>query len=205
MFGFGKASFNPGRFDAAWDRYVRAIAAGHSAFARYLAPGSPAADIDAAQAAIKLTFPADLRHLLTRHAGSIDGYQVLPGWELFSPARIADEWKIWKELRRDEFVPDNIRCAPEGPIRGDEWWRLGWIPFCGDGGGNHLCLDMEPAPGGQAGQVISMWHDDPARVLIAGSLTEFIEIIARDAEAGLLAWDEKWGGVAAADGEDPET
>lgn len=197
MFGFGKKPFDPKRFDAAWDRYVRAITAGHPDFPGYFAAGSPAADIDAAEKTIKLTFPADLRHLLSRHAGSVDGHQVLPGWELFSPARIVDEWKIWEELRRDEFVPDSITCDPEGPIKGDEWWRLGWIPFCGDGGGNHLCLDMDPARGGQAGQVISMWHDDSARVLIAGSLTEFIEIIAKDAEGGLLAWDEDWGGVTA--------
>ena len=42
-----------------------------------------------------------------------------------------------------------------------------------------------------------MWHDDAARALIAGSLTEFIEIIATDAENGLLAWNEEWGGVQA--------
>lgn len=197
MFGSGKKPFDPKRFDAAWDRYVRAIAAKHPAFPGYLAPGASAADIDAAGRAIGNAFPDDLRHLLLKHGGSLESWQVLPGWELFSPARIVDEWKVWEELRRDEFVPDGLACAPEGPIKSDEWWRLGWIPFCGDGGGNHLCLDMDPDGGGHAGQVISMWHDDPARVLIAGSLTEFIEIIAKDAEVGLLTWDEDWGGVTA--------
>ena len=43
-----------------------------------------------------------------------------------------------------------------------------------------------------------MWHDAPERQLIAPSLTEFIEIIAKDAEAGELVWDEEWGGVYAA-------
>ena len=102
-----------------------------------------------------------------------------------------------EDLRRTEFVPDGIACEPEGPIKPDEWWRLGWIPFCGDGGGNHLCVDVDPARGGNPGQVISMWHDDGARALIARSLTDFIEILARDAESGAIAWDAAWGGVQA--------
>ena len=204
MFGLGKKPFDPERFDDAWTRYVRAISAKHPAFTAYFVAGAPAADIDAAGRVIGNAFPDDLRHLLLKHAGSLDGRQVLPGWELFSPARIVDEWKIWEKLRRDEFVPDGLDCAPEGPIKGDEWWRLGWIPFSGDGGGNHLCLDMDPARGGKAGQVISMWHDDATRALIARSLTEFIEIIARDAENGLLAWDEEWGGVTAPTDAPPE-
>lgn len=197
MFGLGKKPFDPARFDAAWNRYVGAIKAGHPAFRTYFAAGASEAQIAAAEAALKHKLPPDLRHLLMRHAGSVDERQVLPGWMLFSPERIVDEWRIWEELRRDQFVPEGYDCTPEGPIKGGEWWRLGWIPFCGDGGGNHLCVDLDPPPKGRRGQVISMWHDDAARALIAGSLTEFIEIIATDAENGLLAWNEEWGGVYA--------
>lgn len=197
MFGLGKKPFDPARFDAAWQRYVSAIEKGHGPFRSYLAPGASEAEIAEAERALKLRFPADLRHLLSKHAGSLDEQQILPGWMLFSPQRIVDEWRIWEELRRDQFVPDGYTCEPDGPIKGDEWWRLGWIPFTGDGGGNHLCLDVDPPPKGRSGQVISMWHDDPARALIAGSLTEFIEIIARDAENCVIAWDAEWGGIQA--------
>ncbi len=62
----------------------------------------------------------------------------------------------------------------------------GSIGFSGDGGGNNLCIDMEPAEGGMVGQVITMWHDDATRNLIAPSLTGFIEIIAEDFEDGAL-------------------
>lgn len=195
MLGFGKKPFDPARFDAAWERYVRAIETGHADFRSYFAPGAAEDQIAAAEQALGLRFSADLRHLLLKHAGSVDERQVLPGWELFSPDRIVREWRIWEELRRDEFVPDGLACEPDGPIKGDEWWRLGWIPFCGDGGGNHLCLDVDPPSKGMSGQVISMWHDDPSRVLIADSLTEFIELIAKDAEGGGLFWDEDRDGV----------
>jgi cell wall assembly regulator SMI1 len=187
-------TFDPNRFDVAWERYVCAIEKTHPAFRRYLGQGASEADIQAAEAATKATFPDDLRHLLKRHAGSIDAF-ALPGWELFGPARIADEWAVWEELRRTQFVPEGYDCEPNGPIKGDEWWRLGWIPFCGDGGGNHLCIDLDPADGGTAGQVISMWHDMANRDMAASSLTDFIEIIAADAEAGHLVWDEEMGGV----------
>ena len=94
-------------------------------------------------------------------------------------------------------VAAGMRWNAQSCIKGDEWWRLPWIPFCGDGGGNHLCVDMEPAEGGINGQVITMWHNDARRELIAKSLTEFIEIIAGDFERGALIWDEEWGGVYA--------
>ena len=46
-----------------------------------------------------------------------------------------------------------------------------------------------------------MWHDAGERQLIAMSLTEFIEIIVADAEAGDLVWSDEWGGVYVPDAE----
>ena len=86
-------------------------------------------------------------------------------------------------------------CTPNGAIKGDEWWRLQWIPFCGDGGGNHLCLDMDPPAGGTKGQIITMWHDTDGRDIVGKSLTDFISIIAGDIEKGNLVWNEDWGGI----------
>jgi len=188
------AGFDASRFDRAWARYLAAGARVHPQFKSYLAAGASEAEISASEQAVACEFPADLRYLLTLHNGS-NLYQVLPGWELFSADRISDEWSVWSELYDDQFKPDGYDCAPTGPIRGDEWWRLRWIPFCGDGGGNHLCVDMEPADGGAVGQVITMWHDAPNRDVAAMSLTELIEKLADDLEAGVLTWDEDRDGV----------
>jgi cell wall assembly regulator SMI1 len=190
------SSFDPARFDAAWKRYVDAATRAHAAFPTYLAPGASEDEVAAAEIAVKCAFPADLRHLLKLHNGSNE-HQVLPGWELFPTERIADEWTVWADLYHSEFKPDGFDCEPNGPIRGDEWWRLKWIPFCGDGGGNHLCVDMEPPAKGTLGQVITMWHDDASREVAAPSLTELIELLADDFEAGLLTWDDEMGGVYA--------
>jgi cell wall assembly regulator SMI1 len=190
-------SFDPARFDAAWRRYVAAAVASHAAFPSYLHSGAAEEEIAATERAIEASLPQDLRHLLKLHNGSEHGLFVLPRWELFSASRIADEWSIWADLYHSQFKPEGYTSDPSGPVQGDEWWRLKWIPFCGDGGGNHLCVDLDPAPGGTTGQVITMWHDSPERDFIASSLTEFVEIIADDFERGELRWDEEWGGVYA--------
>jgi cell wall assembly regulator SMI1 len=191
--------FDPKRLENAWARYIAKATEAHTPFTTYLKDGATTNQIGSAERAVSCEFPADLRQLLSLHNGSAE-YHVLPGWELFSAERIADEWKVWEDLYRTQLKPENYHCEPRGPIKGDEWWRLRWIPFCGDGGGNHLCVDMEPAEGGVRGQVITMWHDDARRELIANSLTEFIEIIADDFQRGALTWDEEWGGVYESNG-----
>ncbi len=188
--------FDARRFDEAWRRYVVQATKAHSGFMSHLHRGAAPEQIATAEHAIGSSFPPDLRHLLAKHDGS-DDVSVLPGWSLYSAHRIVREWMIWDDLRRKEFKPENLGCEPIGPVRGDEWWRRDWIPFCGDGGGNHLCVDMDPAFGGTVGQVITMWHDDPRRELIAYSLTDFVELIASDFAQGKLIWDDEWGGVYA--------
>lgn len=192
-------TFDPKRLEAAWKRYVAKATELYPPFADHLEPGAAPEDIAAAERAVKCSFPPDLRALLGLCNGTPE-FQALPGWELFSAERIVDEWNIWEDLYRTQFKPDNYRCEPEGPIRGDEWWRLRWIPFTGDGGGNHLCVDMDPPPEGVAGQVITMWHDDDQRVRVAASLTEFLEIIAGDLEQGNLVWDDAWESFREPDG-----
>ena len=125
--------FDAGRFDEACCRYVTPLIEQHPAFVSYFAAGAAPEQLDACEAAIACNLPPDLRHLLSRHNGA--DAQVLPGWELFSAERIVEEWRVWEELYHDQFKPDGYDCEPTGPVRSDEWWRLKWIPFCGDGGG----------------------------------------------------------------------
>jgi cell wall assembly regulator SMI1 len=185
-------AFDQKRLEAAWKRYVSLATQAYPAFGEELRPGASAEEIAAAEKAIGCDFPSDLRALLRLCNGTSE-IQALPGWMLFSAERIVDEWRIWEDLYRTQFKPDGYDCEPEGPIRGDEWWRLRWIPFTGDGGGNHLCVDMAPPANGAIGQVITMWHDDGARVRIATSITECIEMMANDIEQGRLVWDDEWG------------
>jgi cell wall assembly regulator SMI1 len=48
-----------------------------------------------------------------------------------------------------------------------------------DGCGNHHVIDLAPAPGGIRGQLLSLWHDDDPRQVVAES---FLAWLAADAE-----------------------
>lgn len=180
--------------DAAWDAYAGAMAGPCPDFLRRLAPGAAETEIAAAERSIGRRLPADLRRLLARHAGSGDVFAV-PGFALFGPDGIAGEWAIWEALRLAEFEPGGYTSTPVGPVRGDAWWRPDWVPFAGDFTGNHLCVDLDPAPGGAVGQVIHFLHDDDRRTWLAPSLAAFLAELAAGARAGRIVWDEAWGGA----------
>jgi len=190
------APFDTDALTAAWARYVSKATSLHAPFRDLLQPGASAAQIAERETKIDCALTDDLRHLLSLNNGQTHGEFCLPGWELFPATRIVDEWSVWSELYHSQFKPEGYTSdgAGEG-IQKDEWFRLKWIPFCGDGGGNHLCLDMDPDKDGQVGQIITMWHDMDERVVVAPSLTDFIETIAADIEAGELVWNEEWGGI----------
>jgi cell wall assembly regulator SMI1 len=40
------------------------------------------------------------------------------------------------------------------------------------------CLDLAPDTGGRAGQIIVVRHEQTARPLVAGSLTEWLDLLA---------------------------
>jgi cell wall assembly regulator SMI1 len=59
----------------------------------------------------------------------------------------------------------------------DAWWDPGWISIASDGGGDSVCIDLHPATGGTAGQVILMNHENGFRPRLAGSFTELLSLL----------------------------
>jgi cell wall assembly regulator SMI1 len=80
----------------------------------------------------------------------------------------------------------------------EDIWNSRWIPFASDESGNFLCVDYDPAKGGDIGQVI-LWASDPPYVeVIAPSFRAWLEQFANDLEAGKYKWDaedESWSRV----------
>ena len=99
--------------------------------------------------------------------GEFDGtFQLLPLDEIDS------EWAMWKELvDGGEFT--GTTSDPDKGIR-DDWWNTGWIPFAANGGGDSICLDLNPAKEGRMGQVITMNHETSERRLLANSFAEWL-------------------------------
>ena len=72
--------------------------------------------------------------------------------------------------------PGNIQST--GPVRPlyahDAWWPFTVIY----GSSHHHCIDLDPAPGGDVGQVIVVSMKDDRRTVIAPSLDAFLERLA---------------------------
>lgn len=69
----------------------------------------------------------------------------------------------------DEDWADSKSKCYEG-VKGERWYEPWWIPFTNDGGGDALCVDMNPGSGGHAGQVIAWYHDASDRSVVAPSI-----------------------------------
>jgi cell wall assembly regulator SMI1 len=149
-----------------WDRVHTWLTAHAPVVLDSLAPPATEAQIRAAENALDVTLPDDVKASYRIHNGQrvVSGQYGKPallygGWDLYSLAEVVSQWKCWKDLSdRGTFAGGGSR--PTGPIRTD-WWHPGWIPLTGNDGGDHHCADMAPSQGGHPGQVISMWHDDP--------------------------------------------
>ena len=181
-----------------WDRidaWLRVNAPGILASPR---PGATDGQIAEAERSLGVTFPEPVRDSYRVHDGQRpDGGRLIEGWEFLSLERIEDEWKVWRGLL-DGGDFQGIASEPDEGIRPD-WWNPRWIPLTYDGAGNHHCLDLDPAPGGEAGQIIEMWHDELSRPLVSRSYREWLAGFAADLEAGLYVHSEDYGGLVERD------
>jgi cell wall assembly regulator SMI1 len=95
-----------------------------------------------------------------------------------------------ERLDAGEFEGQTVE-ADEG-IKLD-WWNHRWFLFTHNGAGEHLCLDFDPAPGGQLGQVIGFWHADTDCQVVTVSFESWLASIA-DLEHGVLVFNVVYGG-----------
>jgi len=128
-------------------------------------PADPSAIHDL-QRRVRLPLPDDFIRCLGIHDGQKGQAEPLFDGAAFLPVRrILMSWSTWNELL-EEGDFDGRAARPKGPVR-PLWWSEGWIPFATNGGGDYLCLDMDPAPQGTVGQVIRVFHDLADRIVIA--------------------------------------
>lgn len=110
--------------------------------------------------------PSGYIECLKIHAGQQGKAKWLfDGNEFLSLQNVILSWATWNDLLEDGDLEGSTAQSDKG-IQA-VWWSKGWIPFASNGGGDFLCLDMTPASGGRSGQVIEIFHDFPARKLVA--------------------------------------
>jgi cell wall assembly regulator SMI1 len=173
-----------------WDRIHSWLREHAPTILESLNPGASAEQVSAAEEALGVTFPADVRETYRLHDGQgpwASGYPpaFLYGWEWLSLERVVEDWNVWKGLLDEgQFGGWTVEAA--AGVR-EVWWHPGWVPLTDGPGGDHHCLDLAPAAGGKVGQVISMWHDYEDRSRLAWSFAEWLGAFADQLEEG------RWG------------
>ena len=142
--------------------------------------------IERAERTMRVLLPTDYRASLTMHDGDDFPTGLIEGWKLSPLASVVQTWKMLKELWDEgTFAHEEDPSLPvDGGVR-PHWWLPRWIPVTEDGAGNHHILDLDPAPGGTAGQVVTFFHDSGRREVVASSFDEFLADFASRLERGM--------------------
>lgn len=140
---------------------------------RDLHPPASKDQLRALSNALGVPLPNDLIALLERNDGQRrSGQRLFGDMSLMGSSDIAMDWNVLTDLaQQGDF--DGRAVAASAGIR-PTWWSPGWIPFAVSSSGDHLCIDVAPAPGGKAGQVISFYHDLPDREYLATDLVSWL-------------------------------
>lgn len=134
-----------------------------------LNPPATAAELAAFEQEFDLTLPSELRQWFAWHDGQQGFDSFFQNNCLQSLDGAAESMRINRELLADgDFVPN--------------WWRPGWVPFLENGGGDHVCVDLEGTFTGQAGQIMEHWHDGEARTVLFPDLGSWLAAVVRGYE-----------------------
>lgn len=171
-----------------WDRIERLLQTHNPRLLAKLAPGADEASLDALEAKVGVTLPDDFRASYRIHNGSGE-WPIEPYGELLSLAGIAEKWDFWRAMSEGDGF-EGMEAFPEGPIRTDAWFNARWLPLTDNQSNCHRCLDLNPAPGGSVGQVITFLRDDGAAHIVAPSFRAYLEAFADTLAAGHLEFEE---------------
>ncbi len=142
--------------------------------------GAPLADAALAktEALLGRSLPSDYVSFLRAHDGQRFVLGDRPG--IGSLAPIIRAFEIlplgyaageWRSMREWDEGPGEV----DGPVRPlfvhEAWWPFTVIY----GSSHHHCIDLDPAPGGDVGQIIVVSMKDDRRTVIAPSFEAFIE------------------------------
>lgn len=139
------------------------------AYSATLNPPAAEAELAALEAEFGLTLPAELRLWFGWHNGQQGFDSFFQNNCLQSVSSAAETMRINCELlAAGDFVPN--------------WWRPGWVPLLENGGGDHVCLDLEGTFTRRPGQLIEHWHDWEPRNVLFPDLTSWLTAVVETYE-----------------------
>ncbi|OOV98079.1 SMI1/KNR4 family protein [Pseudomonas sp. MF4836] len=152
-------------------------------------PGASEAEMAEAECQLGLPLPPMLRALYAIADGQTEGAATLLDAFAWMPlSEVVDRAAFLNEFFPggiNEEDPDHEPMQVDAGIRPTWWWPQ-WLPIMANGGGDYLCVDLDPAPGGQPGQVLAYFHDETYRSLVAPGVEGLIEHVARGLANGTL-------------------
>ena len=219
------AGAGPDDVEESWTRIEAVLAADVPDGLAGLRPGADESYITIAEAELGVRLPEPYRRSVMRHDGQDPRAPwLVDGGQLCSLSDLLHDWREWNGMQDagelDAFAPD---AKPDPEIRREQWWRRGWLPFVSQDG-DHLVLDLDPAPVGQAGQIFAFSHESGAGRLAAPDFGVWLRTWAEELEAGVAlprpspvgdndsveegaddAWDDEDDDWDAADEDDTRT
>ncbi len=91
-----------------------------------LPKGASPAAIAELEETLSLTLPDEVKAWFLAHDGGGSQF-ALENRELLSLERIADEWKIWKDLLDKGVFGENAHSEPGRGVQ-QKWWIPEWVP-----------------------------------------------------------------------------
>lgn len=163
-----------------WNRIENWLKVNAPEIQQDLLPGVTDKELRSVQQLIGSDLPADVKASYYIHNGQAGGTPLIGEWQLLPLKNIASEWNIMKRLHdRGKF--DKAKSKPKGPVLA-EWWNPKWIPFAYNGAGDFYCLDLNPAQGGEVGQIITFWHMLDTREVVANGFRTWLSKFADNLE-----------------------
>lgn len=101
---------------------------------------------------------------------------------------VARHWRLNQETlsEMDEDTGAPLPSYPPGAVK-SAVCNNSWIPISDDAGGNHMGIDLDPGPTGDAGQWIIFGTDEFELFRVASSFGAFLHWVACEMEAGHFA------------------
>ena len=122
---------------------------------------------------LAVALPLEYRISLCVHEGTAEHVWLWNAVSLSKIGVVVDDWTVFLEMSSPSHRRNQgAKLKSQGPVRTSLFDQC-WIPIASDNG-IPICLDLNPLPGGIAGQVIYVdWEDGTVRV-IANGFAEFL-------------------------------
>jgi cell wall assembly regulator SMI1 len=179
-----------------WERLERWLMDNYPELHDSLNDGATEDMIFDAEEKIGIRFPNDFVESIKIHNGQkYDFYPgLIGGHQLLCLNDIVAEWQMWtNELDKGAFIDWDELNFNSNKVKTDQWWRTKWIPIAWRRHDNY-CLDLDPSPDGNQGQVIEFLHEYENRQLIGASFKECFKEMVENLENGTFFLEEEEDG-----------